>query len=74
MKLDTPIRSPGPDFATTLPGGELEELYSFVAAGEVLKLVARLFARVRADPGTPVDGPSLTPGGPAPSTLPYRRI
>lgn len=60
--LDTPIRARGPDFATTLPGGELEELYSFVAAGEVLKLVARLFAHVRANPGTPVDGPPRPPG------------
>ncbi|MCG6987479.1 MAG: hypothetical protein LJF06_04795 [Gemmatimonadetes bacterium] len=73
--LDTPIRSRGPDFATTLPGGELEELYSFVAAGEVLKLVARLFAHVRAEPGTPVDGPARPdPSEPTPSTLPYERI
>jgi hypothetical protein len=72
--LHAPIRSQGPDFATTLPGGELEELYSFVAAGEVLKLVARLFAYMRAHPGTPVDGPRRPAGGPTPSTLPYRRI
>lgn len=62
--LDAPIRSRGPDFATTLPGGELEELYSFVAAGEVLKLAARLFAHLRANPGTPFDGPPRPPGGP----------
>jgi hypothetical protein len=72
--LDAPIRSEGPDFATTLPGGELEGLYSLVAAGEVLKLVARLFAHVRAHPGAPVDGPPRPLSGPTPSTLPYRRI
>lgn len=54
--LDAPIRPGGGDFATTLPGGELEDLYSFTAAGEVLKLVARLFAHVQARPGAPVDG------------------
>ncbi len=42
--LDAHVREVGGDFATTLPGGELEGLYSLTAAGEVLKLAARLFA------------------------------
>jgi len=37
------MRQAGPDFETTLPGGELEGLYSLETAGEALKLVARLF-------------------------------
>jgi hypothetical protein len=76
--LDAHIRPEGTDFTTTLPGGELDVLYSFLAAGEVLKLTARLFARVQARPDTVVDG---SPGsthregaGPIPSALPYRRI
>ncbi len=44
------VREAGDDFATTLPGGELEGLYSLTAAGEVLKLAARLFAYERAVP------------------------
>lgn len=44
------IREGGADFATTLPGGELEGLYSLTAAGEVFKLAARLFAYERAVP------------------------
>ena len=41
--IRTSIRETGPDFETTLPGGELERLYSFETTGEVLKLVARAF-------------------------------
>jgi len=48
--LDARVRAEGEDFRTTLPGGELEGLYSFTAAGEVLKLAARLFAYERAVP------------------------
>lgn len=48
--LDTHVREEGEDFATTLPGGELDGLYSLTAAGEVLKLAARLFAYEHAVP------------------------
>ncbi len=48
--LDASVREEGPDFATTLPGGELEGLYSFVAAGEPLKLFARVCAFLGAFP------------------------
>lgn len=76
--LDAPIRPEGEDFATTLPGGELEALYSFVAAGEVLKLTARLFARIQANPGAATEvaapEPMPAPAEPTPSTLSYLRI
>lgn len=67
----------GGDFATTLPGGELEALYSFTAAGEVLKLAARLFAYIGRHPGAveePRDAAAATSGEPAPTTLPYRKV
>jgi hypothetical protein len=40
----------GEDFETTLPGGELDRLYSVVTAGEILKLVARVFAYLQSVP------------------------
>jgi hypothetical protein len=46
------VRTEGADFRTTLPGGELDGLYSLTAAGEVLKLAARLFAYERAVPAS----------------------
>lgn len=39
------MRPDGEDFATTLPGGELEALLSFANAGEVLKFLGRFFAQ-----------------------------
>jgi hypothetical protein len=42
----------GPDFGSTLPGGELGRLYSVETAGELLKLVARALALAVVDPGT----------------------
>ena len=69
------IRPSGNDFATTLPGGELEGLHSFVAAGEVLKFAARLFAYLAAVPGAVTSGaPGGEGDGPAPSSTPYRRV
>jgi hypothetical protein len=73
------IRADGRDFATTLPGGELEGLYSFTASGEVLKLAARLFAymgHVRNALGEPpgVAGTGPAGGHPSPSSLPFRRV
>lgn len=70
------IRREGEDFSSTLPGGEIEDLYSFEAAGEVLKLMARLAAYLHETPAasiekTPADAP---PEGPPASRLPYREI
>lgn len=78
------VRGDGTDFATTLPGGEIEGLYSLTAAGEALKLVARIFAyehvapdAVRAYPPHEVPAGSAegaTHSAPVPSRLPYVRI
>ena len=74
--LDAAMRPEGADFATTLPGGEMEGLYSLLSAGEVLKLAARLFvylARVPECLEAGVPG-AASPGGGAPSALPFTRI
>ncbi len=74
--LDARIRAEGRDFATTLPGGELEELHSIETAGELFKLTARLMAYLHRVPGASVEGrPGDPPAdGPPASRLPYRRI
>jgi len=72
----------GPDFATTLPGGEMDELYSVVAMGELLKLVARIFAYMNAVPESlgalerspHPDDVTDDVARIVPSLLPFRRI
>jgi hypothetical protein len=46
MWLDTDVREAGDDFASTLPGAELDGLYEVQSAGEVLKLLARFFVLI----------------------------
>lgn len=68
------IRPEGGDFTTTLPGGELDRLYSITTAGELLKLTALALgyrATVAGSVGEPERGGSE---GVAPSALPFRRI
>jgi len=75
--LDAEMRASGEDFASALPGGELDRLYAVQAAGEVLKLLARFFVASGSDRLTRVDGPpagAASAGGPRPSTLPYTRV
>jgi hypothetical protein len=73
--LDASVRERGSDFATTIPGGELTGLYSLTAAGEVLKLVARLFFFMERSPGSVRPGERGPEGAvPAPSRLAYRRV
>jgi hypothetical protein len=48
--LQAEVRGSGRDFASSLPGHELDGLYSIETAGEVLKLVARFFAYLQAVP------------------------
>ena len=77
--LGADIRADGRDFATTLPGGELEGLYSLTTSGEVLKLAARLFAYMAGVPESvgPVsreDAAEAPAGQPAPSALPFRSV
>jgi len=76
--LHADVRSEGRDFATTLPGGDMEGLYSFTMSGEVLKLAARLFAYVSVVPEALAEAAAgdVEPpeGQPAPSSLPFRRV
>lgn len=73
--LDAAGREEGGDFTTTLPGGELEGLYSLATAGEVFKLVGRVFAYLARFPEAVVEGGAGPAGAsPAPSGLPYRRV
>lgn len=87
MWLDAEIRPTERDFESTLPGGEMERLYSLEAAGEALKLLARFFRylelfpdAVRDEPPVetgkedPAEGTGTSAEGPRPSELPYRRI
>ena len=75
--LDADVRGDGSDFVSPLPGSDMDGLHSFVAAGEILKLLARFFAYVRTVPGglervgAPADAPA---GDPEPSVLPFTRV
>jgi hypothetical protein len=65
-------REEGGDFANSMPGAELEQLYQLTTPAEALKLAARLWllpelARMNAQ--TPAAA-----GLPTPSTLPYTKI
>lgn len=72
--LEARVRGSGDDFASRLPGGELDELYSVEAAGEVLKLLARFFAFVQAEPGRLEERDPVPAGAPRPSDLRYTRV
>lgn len=61
--LETRIRSGERDFESTLPGGELDRLYSLEAAGEVLKLLARLFRYLELFPDAVTPHPGRSPDG-----------
>jgi hypothetical protein len=84
--LEARVRPSGEDFASALPGGELDRLYSVRTTGEVLKLLARFFSLASAATGgeghavrlearrpreEPAGGP---PGAPPSSALPYTRL
>lgn len=49
--MTRPAREKGDDFATTLPGGELDRLYSLETQGEVVKLAARILSHVSTGEG-----------------------
>lgn len=77
--LDLDARGGGLDFQAALPGGELDRLYGVSTSGEILKLVARLFAYIDAVPGVlesndPPAGSEEEPAGPSPSSLPFVRV
>lgn len=68
-------REEGPDFESSLPGGELERLYSLETTGEVLKLTARTFWYLDTCPEAACPEEPTEPGPePRPSALPYRRV
>jgi hypothetical protein len=69
------MRESSDDFASDLPGAQLDRLYAITAAGEILKLMARFFARAAESPGAP-EGPAnaSTGSGPRPSALAYTRV
>ena len=74
--VDSQVRESAPDFESTLPGGELEELYSFEIAGEVLKFVARFLSYLASSPEAAVDHEPASAGsdGPRPSIHPFARV
>jgi hypothetical protein len=67
------MRPEGGDFSSSLPGADLDGLYAFESAGEVLKLLARALTHIEASPASAL---SQAPAGegPPPSTLPYHRL
>lgn len=71
--MEGTMREEGDDFSSSLPGAELDGLYAFESAGEVLKLLARVLTRVEASPPSAVS-PAPVGEGPKPSALPYFRV
>jgi hypothetical protein len=56
----------GPDFESTLPGGDLGRLYSVETSGELLKLLARALAVAVTAPEALRREPAGAPGGTSP--------
>ena len=74
-------REEGEDFRSTMPGGELDRLYSLETATEVLKLASLCFWHVSTRPESlgaqEVAAPEPGPGDPTrmpPSSLPFRLV
>lgn len=74
--LDAEMREGAADYSSSLPGHDLDRLYSVRNAGEVLKLLARFFAYLKAVPeaGAHAAGHAEAADGPRPSGLPYTRV
>ena len=74
------VREHGEDYASALPGRELDRLYSVETAGELLKLLARFFAYLGAiphageEPRTVSEAAAAEGGGPRPSALEFTRV
>ena len=69
------VRESGRDYASSLPGAALDELYGIEAAGELLKLLARFFAYAATTPvALEKRPPTRAATGPRPSALPYTRV
>lgn len=74
--LATAMRPDGGDFASDMPGADLERLYEIRTVGEALKLVARAARVIRRFPAGVSDARTAEPaaGVPVPSELPVRRV
>jgi hypothetical protein len=73
--LHATVREDGEDYASELPGAQLDRLYAIRSVGEILKLMARFFAHVAARPGAPGHPPgAVVAGAPRPSALPFVRV
>ncbi len=74
--VDARARPEGADFASSMPGSEIEGLHGLESAGEVLKLLARVLAYVQRVPSALVAGRpgEAPPEGPPASRLAYERI
>lgn len=70
------VRPEGKDFQSSLPGAELEGLYSLEAGAEAVKLAMRVFWYLDVFPASVADGASGPEGSddPRPSKLDSRRI
>ena len=56
-----------------MPGAELDGLYAFESAGEVLKLLTRVFVHLEGHPAA-VRTPVTAGASPTPSILPFHRV
>jgi len=67
------VRPEGEDFRSSLPGADLEGLYSIESGGEALKLAMRTFWYLDVFPGRVVEGAAAEPQGRAdlPEDLPH---
>jgi hypothetical protein len=82
--LGLDARGDGRDFASDLPGAELDVLYSVASSGEILKLLSRFWAYVGVVPEAAERCPPMPEvaagdegsqnAGPEPSALPYTRV
>lgn len=74
--MTTQVRKGAEDYASALPGGDLDRLYSVETAGELLKLIARFFgyAAARPDALTEAEPRPREAASPAPSELPYTLV
>jgi hypothetical protein len=73
------VRPEGEDFASSLPGAEIENLYSVAAGAEAVKLAMRVFWYLDVFPACVAEGARVPEGpageeGPTPSSLESRRI
>jgi hypothetical protein len=68
------MREDGNDYASDLPGADIDRLYAIESAGEILKLMGRFFAHVAEHSPKAEHAPAATAGGPRPSALGYQRV